>query len=125
MKYINKFLNSAEYQQFLGGGDYVTPNVTYIKGSGIIMKPKYIVKIIKFYVASSFFGEEFIEYTATEGMTWGEWVNSIYNVDGFYFVADSMAGNYLRSPNGTVDYGGFLIHGDEVIIENYYYYLAP
>ena len=31
MKYIKKFENTAEYQQFIGGGDYVTPNVCYIK----------------------------------------------------------------------------------------------
>ena len=98
------------------------PIILWLK---IIMKPKYIVKIIKFYVESSLFSREFIEYTATEGMTWGEWVNSNYNVNSFYMINDEMAGNYLRSPNGAVDYDGFLIHGDEVIIENYYYNLAP
>ena len=37
------------------------------------MEPKFIiVKIIKFYIQS-------IEYTATEGMTWEEWIESEYN----------------------------------------------
>ena len=66
------------------------------------------------------FEEEYIEYTSTEGMTWGEWVNSEYNVDGFYF------NSHLCSPNGVIKGpGGGVIKEFDVIIENYYYHLEP
>ena len=42
MKYINKFSQVADYEQFVGGG-YVTPNVCYVEETnGIIMKPEII-----------------------------------------------------------------------------------
>ena len=40
MKYIKTFNNSADYQAFKGGGDFITPNVSYIKDTeGIKLKP--------------------------------------------------------------------------------------
>ena len=34
MKYINKFSQVADYEQFVGGGDYVTPNVCFVEETG-------------------------------------------------------------------------------------------
>ena len=40
MKYIKIFNNDTEYQAFKGGGDFITPNVSYIKETeGIKLKP--------------------------------------------------------------------------------------
>jgi hypothetical protein len=40
MKYLRIFKQSADYQEFTGGGEYVTPNVCYIEETdGIVMKP--------------------------------------------------------------------------------------
>lgn len=36
-------------------------------------------------------------YQADEGMTWGEWVNSLYNTGGFM-----ISGAYVRASNYTV-----------------------
>jgi len=40
-------------------------------------------------------------YQAEEGMTWGEWVNSKYNTDGFYAVGDRIA-----VPSGAMQVAG-------------------
>jgi hypothetical protein len=122
MKYIKKFANSADYQQFIGGGDYVTPNLCLMEDSyDVVLEPEAAeVKIIKFYVPYNPLSNEYIEYTAIEGMTWGEYVNSSYNVDGFYFSFS------LHSPNGVMRVkGGALVKENELIIENYYYILEP
>ena len=80
MKYINKFSQVTDYEQFVGGG-YVTPNICYVEESdGIIMKP-YIPPIIIFTI-----GE--VQYQAEEGMTWEKWVNSDYNIDGYIIIEE-------------------------------------
>ena len=125
MKYIKKFTNMSEYQAFKGGwGDYITPNLCLLEDSyTVVLEPEAVeVKTIKFYVANSVFLDEYIEYTAIENMTWGEWLNSSYNVDGFYI--DNRA--CLRSPNGIVkNSNGHLQNESDIIIENYYYVLEP
>ena len=41
MKYIKKFSQVTEYQQFVGGGEYVTPNLCFITETmGLVIKPK-------------------------------------------------------------------------------------
>jgi hypothetical protein len=41
MKYLRVFNNDTEYQQFKGGGDYITPNVCLNRETkGIIVQPK-------------------------------------------------------------------------------------
>ena len=45
MKYLRVFNNDTEYQQFIGGGDYVTPNVCLNRETkGIVMKPNVIAE---------------------------------------------------------------------------------
>jgi hypothetical protein len=48
------------------------------------------------------------EYQAQEGMTWGEWIESVYNVDGFYL-----------DPMGAVQKseGVFVYNGDSTIFD--------
>lgn len=41
-----------------------------------------------------------VSYQAEEGMTWGEWVNSEYNTDGYYICEDL---NQIKSPNTELD----------------------
>lgn len=48
MKYIKKFSQLTEYQQFVGGGggEYVTPNICYVEETnGIVIKPYIAPKI--------------------------------------------------------------------------------
>lgn len=54
-----------------------------------------------------------IEYQAEEGMTWGEWVNSEYNVDG-YLNYNTVITNSSVSRNIT-GRGGASVFSNEVI----------
>ena len=58
------------------------------------------------------------EYQAEEGMTWGEWVDSEYNVDNY--TSDS---EYVFAPNGIflVAIGGDTVVPTDVIIEEQEY----
>lgn len=43
MKYIRKFNDNSEYEQFIVGGDYVIPNICYIEESErLVVKPEVI-----------------------------------------------------------------------------------
>ena len=65
-------------------------------------------------------------YSAISGMTWGEWIVSDYNTDGYYsvpeaegnFVVDS-SGRYIGSPNSN-----YYIDDNDVIIASANYGLA-
>ena len=91
MKYINKFSTNADYQAFTEGGGYVTPNICYVTElKGLKFKPKVnnggVTNLITFSIKNSNSG--YIKnYTAKEGMTWREFINSSYN-DGCVIIKD-------------------------------------
>lgn len=60
-----------------------------------------------------------VEYQAEEGMTWGEWVNSEYNVNGEFTVDldDSILYGWSRWVGTEVDY----VYASHIIEENYNY----
>ena len=70
----------------LRGGDFITPNISYVEETEeLVIKPVVIKKEeIKFYIASNIVMPVYNEYTAVKNMTWGDWVNSEYNTSGFY-----------------------------------------
>ena len=60
-------------------GGYVTPNICYVEETdGIVMKPYIPPKIMITFTIND------ITYQAEDGMTWGQWVNTEYNTNGFY-----------------------------------------
>ena len=69
------------------------------------------IPIITFYITNT-------EYQAEDGMTWGEWVDSKYNVDGFskQQVSESMI--IINSPNtgDCIHRNGLIVKGEDVII---------
>jgi hypothetical protein len=92
MKYINRFSTNAEYQSFTEGERYITPNVCYInETSGVTMKPYVSPKIMITFTINEF------EHQAEEGMTWQEWCDSEYNVDGF-----RCSGNLIIIPGVSI-----------------------
>lgn len=58
-------------------------------------------------------------YEAVEGMTWSEWINSLYNVDG-YIDNNSIIHNKYYA---TVTLSGGPVYSNEVIINNAAYEL--
>ena len=117
MKYINKFSTNADYQAFTEGGGYVTPNVCYVdETDGIIMKPyddgeDSDGNLITFTIDD-------IEYQAEEGMTWGEWVNSKYNIDG-YLNYNRLITNSSVSRNVTIPSNASVFSTEVIIYATY------
>ena len=112
MKYINRFSNDAEYQVFKGG-DYVTPNVNYIEGIGIKMKPIKRLPTFELYDIR-YLKELYGIYEFEEGMTWREWINSEYNTIGVVYnrYNEISIENYVIG--GSTDY----IYPDDLINKN-------
>ena len=131
MKYIKLFKNDAEYQAFKGG-DYITPNlclnsetwetkcepeevvpneITFIVGSKDIPEP------------GSITADEKI-YTAVEGMSFGEFINSKYNVDKWYVDGNNRVVNQYNSYIQNCDTSGVRVKASHIIVNNGYYYWA-
>ena len=79
-------------------------NLKFIKA--VYYQPVIPPRVINFHIYKSDninSNKEFITYQAMEGMTWGEWVDSEYNVDGF-----SLSSSYsdCREPDWETYYDG-------------------
>lgn len=61
-------------------------------------------------------------YQAEEGMTWGEWVNSQYNTDGYYIDFDDSISN--QSGSAWVGTSEYYVFSQDIIIEGYQYALV-
>lgn len=98
MKYLKKFSTESEYQTFKNGDDWVTPNVSAIEEDNGLFYNE-IPKLISFTVYCG--GDGFTkEYTAEEGMTWEEWINS-----GKYDTSNRLGSIAIRY-NAPLNTGG-------------------
>lgn len=80
----------------VGGTVYnIIKGRTLINGTAYDITLPSIVDLISFTIDVSNYGMGVREYHAERGMTWGEWVNSDYNVDGFSIPYGEIVG-----PNG-------------------------
>ena len=78
------------------------------------------VNLITFYIADSInIHPNFVEYTAEEGMTWGEWIDSDYNTSDLYIGEYSS----VLTPDGfgINDNTGGMIRSSDIIINGYEY----
>lgn len=94
MKYIKLFKTSSDYNDFANkdGDSWITPNICRISDEdSVVYNRREIIpspdeeenpNIFTFSVGG-------IEYQAENEMTWRDWVNSQYNVDGFFIHNDS------------------------------------
>ena len=118
MKYINKFSTNADYQAFTEGGGYVTPNICYVtelKGLKFKPKEKSAPVLITFYIETGLATGLYKEYECEKGMTWGQWVNSKYNIDNF-----KVGGyNYINETYYIVNNNGFTVVGSEGVMSNH------
>lgn len=65
-----------------------------------------------------------LTYNAVEGMTWEEWVNSEYNVDGFYILDDGVYYAVIASWHPNIPYENFVkdVIPTDVISHTDYYH---
>ena len=59
-------------------------------------------------------------YQAEEGMTWGEWIASSYNTDGYY----DNGKNVFESDGRSVVYNNSTVSIESIIIANHAYLLG-
>ena len=78
-----------------------------------------------FYIANHWLRPNYIEYTALEGMTWENWVNSEYNIDNFICTSfgDEIV---IQNIDGLfVIYRGSSVSPADIINANTQYDIAP
>jgi hypothetical protein len=132
MKYINKFSTNADYQAFTGGDNYITPNICYVTElKGLKFKPKEKIApvLIIFYIETGLGTHIYKEYECEKDMTWGQWVNSKYNIDNFK-ISDydyGLEGYAILNNNGfsVVGDGGKRASTHDNIVENSRYIIEP
>jgi hypothetical protein len=86
-KYLKLFNKLSDYETFKGGVNWITPNVSLILENGKQMRySKRVVQPSEPNIPPTnliTFTIDGVIYQAEDGMTWGEWVDSEYNVDGY------------------------------------------
>lgn len=108
MKYLKLFETEAEYTQFKDSEQFITPNVSYIENSDVVMYNPYVapVSLIEFTINGA-------SYQAEEGMTWQEFVESSYNDGNVIYDAQYHSISYSGNP---IFNNGINVHHDAVII---------
>lgn len=71
-----------------------------------------------FYIADKPFRPNYIEYTALEGMTWENWVNSEYNIDNFICASDFGGMGIQNIKGNVVIYQGPRVSPEDIISAN-------
>lgn len=83
MKYITIFNSHTNYNTYSQSNYFIIPNMSYcISENEMHYTPELSNTMISF-VVRAVHGSENVTYQAEEGMTWGEWVNTPYNTDGW------------------------------------------
>lgn len=86
MKHLKRFKNNNDYQSFLGDmEEYTEPHVVTIENSGTSANVLYKARpqLITFQVSGSKIINETKTYIAENGMTFRQFCNSSYNIDGW------------------------------------------
>jgi hypothetical protein len=100
MKYLKVFDNNNEYQQFIGGEDYIEPHILVVKNGdneSVLHFKDNVKNILTFTVGKQ-------KYNFEDGMTWEEFINSKYNVGYF-----SINGKYVYYDYNSSNYGNIYL----------------
>ena len=63
---------------------YIDANTEFDSGNGSKSNPYIILPTISFTI-TNLFTSQIDTYYAKQGMTWGQWMNSIYNINGWVY----------------------------------------
>ena len=75
MKYLKYFEQELDYQTFINGDNFIKPNVSYVLENVSVVYNGDVMK--------DTFSIDGKTYYFDNGMTWSEWLDSSYNVDGY------------------------------------------
>lgn len=92
-----------------------TYQISILNGLATIMKFNKPIVVISFTIEGT-------SYQAEEGMTWGEWVNTGYNVSG-YLITNNNINNINKGTNYVITQNYNRVVINDTIISNYNYYL--
>ena len=108
-----------------------TYQISILNGFAAIMKFKkkeiviseFTIKIYEGVVAENIYSET---YSYEVGMTWGDWVDSEYNTNGYYFIDENGSvynTNVDMSPSGdpSVKIEGYFVSSEDLIDNELYY----
>ncbi len=111
LKNIKLFSTDSDRTTYESSASYETPYVSKVSADNSVHYNK-VVQLITFTIAS-------IQYQAIEGMTWGEWVSSEYNTDGFYWDSFQIASQDGQYCVCLSDYTS--VKNSDEIIDGYQY----
>lgn len=131
-EYLKVFKNESDYQTFREGEDWITPNVSLIEttssGENIsqINFHKYEPPKLHIYITMY---DVMYDIIYEEGMTWGEWINSKYNIHPTTNITPWLIqmgqSSFIGSYDGLPLYiQARMVRLDEYIIENEKYVLS-
>lgn len=117
MKYLKVFKNASDYQEFRGGGDYMTPNICLLEDNyNIVLEPKGEV-LKQFSILRMGLSQTERKYfNFKEGMTWGEWINSEYCVDWYFYIQYNKI-YFKTSTNSAYEYAINTVNVNDNILE--------
>jgi hypothetical protein len=131
MKYLRLFNNDADYQAFIGGGDYIEPHIVGVNNNSdkptLKFKKETVKKIITFYLGSIDRDKNIVintTYQCEEGMTFYDFVKQgldtnerLFNTNIEYVNKDYSVMNSI----GLYTLNGEYIYYRDIIIDNAYY----
>ena len=102
MKYLKYFEQESDYQIFIDGDNFIKPNVSYVLENVSVVYNGDVMK--------DTFSIDGKTYYFDNGMTWSEWLDSSYNVDGYVispgesgYVISNNANKYIEDFMGLMD----------------------
>lgn len=118
MEKLRKFNTEEEFLNIKNSLEY--PHVCYTDDTKNVWVKRDKVKLITFTIDGT------KQYTAEEGMTWGEWLTSVYNVGGFTADGPNSTIELCYNECGSNNFVSYMskyidAYEDELIIPNFNY----
>lgn len=106
--HLKRFTNHDNYNAHISTGAAVLPNVCVCDNESEIHYNE--LKLITFIINS-------VQYQAVEGMTWGDWVNSKYNINNIYSIHEDTIWSYWGKGNQAQV--AYVVSSDVIISKKY------
>ena len=108
-KHLKLFSTDSARTTYESSANYETPYVSKVIADNSVHYNK-VVQLITFKINT-------IQYQAENGMTWGDWVNSEYNINNTYSISND---NYVHKGDEFVSDSGLYVVASDIIITQKY-----
>lgn len=86
-RFFKRFAAHSDYETFKSSAEYIMPNISVCDDDKLNVHYNPIPPLINFNIDDE-------SYQALEGMTWGDWVNSKYNINNIYSINNDNIWDY-------------------------------